>query len=212
MTRTYDYLREGAAIYRASFAQIRAEADLVRFDADEEKIAVRLIHACGMVEIAADIDFSPGMVTLARRALQQGAPILCDTKMVASGVTRSRLPAANDVICSLDDPRVADLARAQGTTRTAAAVELWRDRVSDAIVVIGNAPTALFRLLELIDAGMPPPVAVIGMPVGFVGASESKEALREFGRLPFAIARGRKGGGALATAAINALACEEEIL
>jgi precorrin-8X/cobalt-precorrin-8 methylmutase len=206
----FTYIRDGAEIYRRSFAIIRAEADLRRFSANEEKVAVRLIHACGLVESAQDFVFSPGAVAAARAVLVAGAPILCDSKMVANGVTRSRLPKANDVICTLDDPAVPGLATRLGTTRTAAAMELWRDRLAGALVAIGNAPTALFRLLEMLDEGAPSPAAVIGMPVGFVGAAESKEALIADGRLPYLVVRGRRGGSALAAAAINALASESE--
>jgi precorrin-8X/cobalt-precorrin-8 methylmutase len=204
------YIRDGAAIYERSFAIIRAEADLARFSPEEERVAVRIIHASGMVEIARDLVFSPGAVSAAREALAKGAPILCDSKMVANGVTRARLPANNDVICTLDDPRVADLARDTANTRTATAMELWRDRLRGALVAIGNAPTALFRLLEMLDAGAPSPAAIIGMPVGFVGAAESKEALIADGRVPFVTMRGRKGGSAMTAAAINALASERE--
>ena len=206
----YDYIRDGAAIYRKSFGIIRAEADLGRFDPYEERVAVRIIHACGMVEAAADIVFSPGAVAAAKTALAAGAPILCDARMVADGITRKRLPADNAVICTLNDPRVPDLAQQLGTTRTAAAVELWRDRLAGAVVAIGNAPTALFHLLELIDRGGPRPAAIIGMPVGFVGAAESKEALLADGRVPALVVRGRKGGSAMAAAAVNALASDEE--
>jgi precorrin-8X/cobalt-precorrin-8 methylmutase len=204
------YIRDGAAIYERSFAIIRAEADLARFSPEEERVAVRIIHASGMVEIARDLVFSPGVLSAAREALAKGAPILCDSKMVANGVTRARLPANNDVICTLDDPRVADLARDTANTRTATAMELWRDRLRGALVAIGNAPTALFRLLEMLDAGAPSPAAIIGMPVGFVGAAESKEALIADGRVPFVTMRGRKGGSAMTAAAINALANERE--
>ncbi|GAC1341638.1 MAG: precorrin-8X methylmutase [Beijerinckiaceae bacterium] len=204
------YLRDGAAIYERSFAIIRAEADLKRFTPDEECVAVRIIHASGMVEVAANIVFSPGVVAAARHALNRGAPILCDSKMVANGVTRARLPANNEVICTLDDPRVPDLAREIGNTRTAAAMELWRERIGGAIVAIGNAPTALYRLLELLDAGATIPAAVIGMPVGFVGAAESKAALIADGRVPFIVISGRRGGSAMTAAAINALASERE--
>ena len=210
MSTRFSYVRDGAEIYRRSFAIIRAEAELRRFSADEEKVAVRLIHACGLVESAQDFAFAPGAVATARAALVAGAPILCDSKMVANGVTRSRLPKANDVICTLDDPAVLGLATRLETTRTAAAMELWRDRLAGALVAIGNAPTALFRLLEMLDEGAPSPAAVIGMPVGFVGAAESKEALIADGRLPYLVVRGRRGGSALAAAAINALASESE--
>jgi precorrin-8X/cobalt-precorrin-8 methylmutase len=210
MSERLAYIRDGAEIYERSFAIIRAEADLARFSAEEERVAVRIIHASGMVEIARDIVFSPSVVAAARAALNSGAPILCDSKMVANGITRTRLPAENDVICALDDPRVPDIAREIGNTRTAAAMELWRERLGGAIVAIGNAPTALFRLLEMLDAGAPAPAAIIGMPVGFVGAAESKEALVADGRVPFITIRGRKGGSAMAVAAVNALASERE--
>jgi precorrin-8X/cobalt-precorrin-8 methylmutase len=210
MAEPRDYVRDGAEIYRRSFAIIRAEADLARFDPVEERVAVRLIHACGMPEIARDIDMSRGFAQVARQALKDGAPILCDAKMVANGVTRARLPAANDVICTLDDPSVPALARKLGNTRSAAAMELWRDRLGGAVVAIGNAPTALFRLLEMLDEGAPLPAAVIGVPVGFVGALESKEALAADGRVPFLVVRGRRGGSAMTAAAINALASDIE--
>ncbi len=210
MTRTQDYIRDGAEIYRRSFAIIRAEADLARFTREEERVAVRVIHACGMVEVAADIAFSPGAVIAGIAALDGGAPILCDARMVSNGVTRARLPADNPVICTLDDPSVAALAAKMGTTRTAAAMELWRDRLDGAVVAIGNAPTALFRLLEMLDEGVPAPACVIGMPVGFVGAAESKEALIADGRVPYLAVRGRKGGSAMTAAAINALASSKE--
>lgn len=205
-----DYVRDGAEIYRRSFAIIRSEADLGRFSPEEEKVAVRIIHACGMVEVASDIAFSPGAVAAAKAALARGAPILCDAKMVANGVTRARLPADNEVVCTLDDPAVPGLAARLGNTRSAAAMELWRDRMAGAVVAIGNAPTALFRLIELLDEGVPPPAAVIGMPVGFVGAMESKEALMADGRVPTLVVRGRKGGSAMAAATVNALASERE--
>ena len=204
------YVRDGAEIYRRSFAIIRAEADLARFSAAEERVVVRLIHACGMTEVARDVVMSADFAARARAALLDGAPILCDSKMVANGITRARLPAGNEVLCTLDDPSVPGLARKIGNTRSAAALELWRDRLQGAVVAVGNAPTALFRLLELIDQGAPIPAAVIGLPVGFVGAVESKEALAADGRLPFLIVRGRKGGSAMAVAAVNALASEQE--
>ena len=210
MTASYDYLTDGAEIYRRSFAIIRKEAELSRFAPDEAQVAVRVIHACGMVEVANDLVFSPGFVGAARGALRAGKPVLCDSKMVANGVTRARLPARNDVICTLDASGVAELAAELGTTRSAAALDLWRDRMAGALVAIGNAPTTLFRLLELVDAGAPKPAAVIGMPVGFVGAAESKAALQAYGRLPFLIVEGRKGGSAMAAAAVNALASEAE--
>lgn len=210
MAEPRTYIRDGAEIYRRSFAIIRAESDLARFDEVEERVAVRIIHACGMIEIARDIVMSPGFAEHGRDALLGGAPILCDSKMVANGITRARLPAGNPVICTLDDPAVPALARKIANTRTAAAMELWGDRLGGAVVAIGNAPTALFRLLEMLDAGAPPPAAVVGLPVGFVGAMESKEALAADGRLPFLIVRGRKGGSAMAVAAVNALASEHE--
>jgi precorrin-8X/cobalt-precorrin-8 methylmutase len=203
------YLRDGAAIYERSFAIIRAEADLARFSAEEAEIAVRMIHAAGQVSLADSIEFGPGLVTAARDALKRGAPILCDAEMVAHGVTRARLPAKNEVICTLRDPRVPELAAKLGTTRSAAALELWRDRLAGAVVAIGNAPTALFRLLEMLDEGAPKPAAILGIPVGFVGAAESKEALAENPRgLPYLIVRGRIGGSAITAAAVNALAKE----
>jgi precorrin-8X/cobalt-precorrin-8 methylmutase len=206
----FEYIKDGAAIYDRSFTMIRAESDLARFAPDEEKVAVRIIHACGMVEAAADILFAPGAVAAARQALRDGAPILCDSKMVANGVTRARLPRDNEVVCTLDHPSVPALAAEIGNTRTAAAMELWRDRLGGALVAIGNAPTALFRLLEMLDQGAPAPAAIIGMPVGFVGAAESKEALVADGRVPYLVVRGRKGGSAMAAAAINAVASERE--
>jgi precorrin-8X/cobalt-precorrin-8 methylmutase len=204
------YVRDGAEIYRRSFAIIRAESDLARFNAAEEPVAVRIIHACGMPEIARDIVMSPGFAERARQALKDGAPIFCDSKMVANGVTRARLPAGNDVLCTLDDPSVAAIAKRLDNTRSAAALELWRERLAGSVVAIGNAPTALFRLLEMLDEGAPAPAAVIGLPVGFVGAMESKEALAAYGGVPYLIVRGRKGGSAMAAAAINALASERE--
>jgi precorrin-8X/cobalt-precorrin-8 methylmutase len=204
-----DYVRDGAEIYRRSFAIIRAEADLEGFDAVLERAVVRMIHACGMPDLAEDIDASPGFAAAATAALRAGAPVLCDTNMVASGVTRSRLPAANDVVCTLADPRVAALARELDTTRTAAAMELWREPLDGAVVAVGNAPTALFRLLEMVGDGAPSPAAVIGVPVGFVGAAESKDALAA-GALEYLVIRGRRGGSAMAAAAVNALASEDE--
>jgi precorrin-8X/cobalt-precorrin-8 methylmutase len=204
------YIRDGAEIYRRSFATIRAEADLQRFSGDEERVAVRIIHACGMVEIAREIVFSLGAVDAARKALRDGAPIFCDSKMVGNGVTRARLPAGNEVVCTLDDPRVPSLANALGTTRTAAAMDLWTPHMGGAVVAIGNAPTALFRLFELLDQGVAAPAAIIGMPVGFIGAAESKEALLADARVPALVVRGRKGGSAMAAAAVNALASDLE--
>jgi len=210
MSGAIDYIRDGDAIYQRSFATIRAEARLSRFSATEERVAVRIIHACGMVEIADEIVFSQGVVEAAQRALRQGAPILCDANMVAYGVTRARLPAQNDVVCTLGDPCVAARAKELGGTRSAAALELWRERLEGAVVAIGNAPTALFRLIEMIEAGAKRPAAVIGMPVGFVGAAESKELLRAKALVPFIVVTGRKGGSAMAAAAVNALASEKE--
>ncbi|MGN8116488.1 precorrin-8X methylmutase [Labrys sp. 22185] len=205
-----DYIRDGAEIYRRSFAMIRAESDLSRFSALEAPVVVRIIHACGMVEVAADVEMSGDLVASARAALRAGAPLLCDSKMVANGVTRARLPADNDVICTLDDPRTPELARQIGNTRTAAAMELWRDRLGGAVVAIGNAPTALFHLMDMIDRGAPRPAAILGIPVGFVGAAESKDELKAWGKIPWLIVRGRKGGSAMTAAAINALASEIE--
>jgi precorrin-8X/cobalt-precorrin-8 methylmutase len=201
------YLRDGNAIYERSFAIIRSEADLSRFSPDEAGIVVRMIHACGLVEAARHIMFGEGLVAAARDALTSGAPILCDAEMVAHGITRARLPALNDVVCTLRDPRVPVLADKIGTTRSAAALELWADRLAGAVVAIGNAPTALFRLLELLDAGVPKPSAILGIPVGFVGAAESKDALAANSRgVPFLVVRGRMGGSAMTAAAVNALA------
>ncbi|MFZ3359806.1 MAG: precorrin-8X methylmutase [Xanthobacteraceae bacterium] len=207
MSERAAYLRDGPAIYARSFAIIRAEADLSCFSAEEADIAVRMIHACGQVEAAQHFVFGGKLVAAARTALANGAPILCDAEMVAHGITRARLPAKNEVICTLNDPRTAALATRNGTTRSAAALDLWFDRLGGAVVAIGNAPTALFRLLELIDAGAPKPAAILGIPVGFVGAAESKEALAKNPRgVPFLIVRGRIGGSAMTAAAINALA------
>ena len=204
------YIRDGAEIYRRSFAIIRAESDLARFSPAEERVAVRIVHACGMTEVARDIVMSTGFADNARWALIGGAPILCDSKMVANGITRGRLPAGNQIICTLDDPAVPEIARRLGTTRSAAAMELWRDRLAGAVVAIGNAPTSLFRLLEMLDEGAPAPAAVIGLPVGFVGAAESKDTLAADGRVPILNVQGRKGGSAMAVAAVNALASEAE--
>jgi precorrin-8X/cobalt-precorrin-8 methylmutase len=203
---TLDYIRDGEAIYRRSFAIIREEADLARFSPEEAEVAVRMIHACGQVEAARFIRFAPGFVAAARAALAAGAPVLCDSEMVAHGVTRARLPTGNKVVCTLRDARTAALAAELGTTRSAAALELWRDRLEGALVAVGNAPTALFHLLEMLAAGAPRPAAVIGMPVGFVGAAESKAALAEADPAPWAVVDGRMGGSAMAAAAINALA------
>jgi precorrin-8X/cobalt-precorrin-8 methylmutase len=204
-----EYVRDGAEIYRRSFATIRAEADLTGLPDDVARVAVRMIHACGMVDLAGDIGFSPQVVTAARKALLDGAPILCDAQMVASGVTRKRLPADNQVICTLRDPLVPALATRLDTTRSAAAMDLWLDHLDGAVVAIGNAPTALFRLLEMVAAGAPRPAAVIGVPVGFIGAAESKDALAA-SDLEHLIVRGRRGGSAITAAAINALASEDE--
>ena len=206
----HDYIMDGAAIYARSFAIIRREADLARFAEEEESVAVRMIHACGMVEIAADLVFSPGAVALGRAALAAGAPILCDAKRVAHGVTRARLPHDNAVLCTLDDARTPAQAKALGTTRSAAALELWRPHLAGAVVAIGNAPTALFHLLEMIAGGAPRPAVIIGVPVGFVGAAESKDALIAQSSLASLALRGRKGGSAMAAAAVNALASAKE--
>ncbi len=203
----YDYIRDGTAIYEKSFAIIRAEASLSHFEADEADVAVRMIHACGQVDAARHFLFSPGFVTAARTALRAGAPILCDAEMVAHGVTRSRLPAGNEVVCALRDPRTAEHAKAIGNTRSAAAIDFWDEKLAGSVVAIGNAPTALFYLLEKLRDGAPKPAAIIGMPVGFVGAAELKDALAQnsYG-VPFAIVRGRMGGSAMTAAALNALA------
>ncbi|WP_321887198.1 precorrin-8X methylmutase [Paraburkholderia bannensis] len=206
-----DYIRDGQAIYRESFATIRAEADLSHIPADLEKLAVRVIHACGMVDIVADLAFSPGAGAAGRAALASGAPILCDAKMVAFGVTRARLPADNAVICTLDDRAVPALARELGNTRSAAALELWREHLEGSVVAIGNAPTALFHLIDMIAAGAPRPALILGMPVGFVGAAESKALLASAALgVPFVVVQGRRGGSAMAAAAVNALASEIE--
>ena len=205
------YEKDGAAIYARSFATIRAEADLARFDADEEQVAVRMIHASGMVDLAGLLRLSDGMVIRARRALESGAPVLCDTRMVSEGVTRARLPASNDVICTLQDPSVPKLAAEMGNTRSAAALELWRPRLAGALVAVGNAPTALFHLLNMLeDSDCPRPAAIIGCPVGFVGAEESKAALWKDQPVPCCIVEGRLGGSAVTVAAINAIASATE--
>lgn len=206
----YTYIRDGAEIYRQSFATIRAESDLTAFDEDLSQVVVRMIHASGQVDLTGDVRASAGLVTAARTALEAGAPILCDANMVASGVTRKRLPADNEVLCLLGDPRTPDLAVELDTTRTAAAVELWRPMLEGAVVAIGNAPTALFALLELIDAGGPRPAAVIGAPVGFIGAAESCEALADRTDLEYLTVLGRRGGSAITAAALNALASKVE--
>jgi precorrin-8X/cobalt-precorrin-8 methylmutase len=202
-----DYLRDGTAIYQQSFAIIRAEADLSRFSDAEADVAVRMLHSCGMIEIAKNIVFADEVITAAREALHAGAAILCDSEMVSHGVTRARLPAGNAVICTLRDPTIPALAEKLGTTRSAAALELWLDRLEGAVVAIGNAPTSLFRLLEMLDEGAPRPAAILGIPVGFVGAAESKEALIADPRgIPFIAVRGRVGGSAMTAAAVNGLA------
>jgi precorrin-8X/cobalt-precorrin-8 methylmutase len=202
-----DYLRDGAAIYQRSFAIIRAEADLSQFDVDQADVAVRMIHACGLVEAGRQIVFGAGLVAAARTALQAAAPILCDSEMVAHGITRARLPNNNAVFCTLRDPAVPDLAQKLGTTRSAAALDLWGDKLNGAVVAIGNAPTALFRLLELLDQGAPRPAVILGMPVGFVGAAESKDELMNHSSgVPYLVVRGRLGGSAMVAAAVNALA------
>ncbi|MBL3570974.1 precorrin-8X methylmutase [Rhodovulum sp. BSW8] len=207
----HDYEKDGAAIYLHSFATIRAEADLARFDADEEQVAVRMIHAAGMVELAPHIRFSPGMVATARAALEGGAPILCDARMVSEGITRKRLPAGNEILCTLQAEGIAERAAAMGNTRSAAALELWRPHLAGALVAIGNAPTALFHLLNMLeDPACPRPAAIIGCPVGFVGAAESKEALWADQPVPCCIVEGRLGGSAITVAAINAMASRKE--
>ncbi|MER7134735.1 precorrin-8X methylmutase [Streptosporangium saharense] len=206
-----DYVRDGAEIYRRSFATIRAESDLDGLPPDVAQVAVRMIHACGMVDLVADLGWSPDVVTAARTALRAGAPILCDATMVASGVTRRRLPAGNEVVCTLGEPGVPELAVRLGTTRSAAALELWRDRLEGAVVAVGNAPTALFRLLEMVEEGAGRPAAVLGVPVGFIGAAESKQALAEHpAGLEYLVVHGRRGGSAMAAAAVNAIASEVE--
>jgi precorrin-8X/cobalt-precorrin-8 methylmutase len=206
----FDYVRDGAEIYRRSFATIRAEADLSGFPADVAQVVVRMIHSCGMTDLPRDIAYSDGVVQRARAALRDGAPILCDAHMVAAGITRSRLPAGNEVVCTLRDPAAVALAARLGTTRSAAAVDLWAGRLDGAVVVIGNAPTALFRLLEITSGSAGPvPAVVIGIPVGFVGAAESKRALAASG-LGHLVVHGRRGGSAMAVAAVNAIASEAE--
>ncbi|WP_025885318.1 precorrin-8X methylmutase [Asaia prunellae] len=207
---SYDYIRDGAAIYAQSFATIREEADLSGLTQDEARVAVRVIHACGMVEVTRHLAFSPDFVRTARASLLAGKPVLCDSEMVAHGVTRARLPAENQVLCTLRNPRTPEVAAFIGNTRSAAAVDLWGSDLDGALVAIGNAPTALFRLLELIRRGGKRPAAIIGMPVGFVGAAESKEALALFNEIPWVIVRGRLGGSAMAAACVNALSSETE--
>ncbi|MBB0970327.1 precorrin-8X methylmutase [Dietzia aerolata] len=213
--RRYEYIDDGPAIYVDSFATIRREADLSRIPADAEKLAVRMIHGTGQTDLTADLQVHPGLVGAARSALEAGAPILCDAHMVASGVTRARLPYANDVVCTLSDQRVRELATEMGTTRSAAALSLWGDRLSGAVVAIGNAPTALFHLLEMLLDGAPRPAAIVGCPVGFIGAAESKAALASFASdhgidIPFVTVHGRRGGSAMTASALNALAQETE--
>lgn len=205
------YETDGAAIYLQSFAMIRAEADLRCFCPEEEVVVVRMIHAAGMVGLEKFVRFTPGMAIAARAALEAGAPILCDARMVSEGITRTRLPAQNEVICTLNDPRVADMAKAMGNTRSAAALELWRPHLAGAVVAIGNAPTALFHLLNMLeDPSCPRPAAIIGCPVGFVGAAESKQALIENPPVPSVVVEGRLGGSAITVAAVNALASRKE--
>jgi precorrin-8X/cobalt-precorrin-8 methylmutase len=207
MSERAAYLRDGAAIYQRSFAIIRAEADLSRFSADEAEIAVRMIHACGQIELARHIVFGGALVAAARGALAAGASVFCDSEMVAHGITRARLPARNAVICTLNDPRVPARAQKNGTTRSAAALDFWLERLGGAVVAIGNAPTALFRLLELLDSGAEKPAAIVGIPVGFVGAAESKAMLADNSHgVPFVTVHGRLGGSAVTAAAVNALA------
>ncbi|WP_406029283.1 precorrin-8X methylmutase [Nocardioides sp. NBC_00850] len=213
--RRYDYIDQGPAIYVDSFATIRREADLSAVPADAERLAVRMIHGSGQVDLASDLVIHPGLVKAARGALEAGAPILCDATMVATGVTRSRLPRDNEVLCMLGDDRVPALAREWVTTRTAAALSLWEPYLEGAVVAIGNAPTALFHLLEMILDGGPRPAAIVGCPVGFIGAAESKEALASFAAdhgidIPYVTVRGRRGGSAMTSSALNALAQEQE--
>jgi precorrin-8X/cobalt-precorrin-8 methylmutase len=205
-----DYIRDGAEIYRHSFATIREEADLAILPEDVAGVTVRMIHACGMVDLVDDLRYSLDVVEAGRKALSDGAPVLCDTNMIASGVTRKRLAAGNEILCTLSDPRVPSLAERMGTTRSAAALELWRDKLPGSVVAIGNAPTALFRLLEILDEGIGAPAAILGLPVGFVGAAESKLELVKRAPAPYLVVRGRRGGSAMAVAAINALASEVE--
>jgi precorrin-8X/cobalt-precorrin-8 methylmutase len=207
----HDYIRDGAEIYRQSFATIRAEADLSRFTPDVAQVVVRMIHAVGEIDLTETIGFTPDVVESARTALRAGAPVLCDANMVAAGITRRRLPADNEVLCTLSDPRVLDLARSMGTTRTAAALELWGDKLGGAVVAIGNAPTALFHLMEMLAAGAPKPAAIVGGPVGFIGAAESKEDLiaADLG-VEYLVVRGRRGGSPITVAAVNAIASEQE--
>lgn len=206
-----DYIRDGAEIYKRSFATIRAEAELDGLPSDVERVAVRMIHACGQVDLVRDLAYSPDVVAAGYEALRAGAPVLTDANMIASGVTRKRLPAHNDVLCTLSDPRVPDLAASLGTTRSAAALELWRDHLPGSVVAIGNAPTALFHLLDMLDEGVEPPAAIVGVPVGFIGAAESKVDLVKRAPTPFLVVHGRRGGSAMAVAAVNAIAQEAEL-
>lgn len=206
----FDYITDGADIYRRSFATIRAESDVASLPDDVSGVAVRMIHACGMVDLVSDMEFSDSVVEAGRTALQAGAPVFCDANMIASGVTRPRLPRDNDVLCTLSDPDVPRLASQHGTTRSAAALELWRERLAGSVVVVGNAPTALFRLLEMLADGAGTPAAIIGVPVGFVGAIESKEELVKHAPAPYLVVHGRRGGSAMAVAAVNAIANEAE--
>lgn len=211
MNHSLDYIRDGAAIYEKSFATIRAETDLERFSALDEQVVVRMVHACGMVDLSHDVEMSDHFTATARAALEQGAPIFCDAQMVAHGITKARLPANNEIICTLQDPSVPGLAKDIGNTRSAAALDLWLPKLDGAVVAIGNAPTALFRLLEMLDNGAPKPAAILGLPVGFVGAAESKEALAENPRgAAWLVVHGRRGGSAMAVAAINAIASRIE--
>jgi precorrin-8X/cobalt-precorrin-8 methylmutase len=206
-----DYIRDAGEIYRQSFATIRAEADLSRFPDDVARAVVRLIHTCGQVDLTEHVAFTPAVVAATHAALASGAPILCDSSMVAAGITAARLPAGNEVVSLVTDPRAADLAKRRDTTRSAAGVELWADRMDGAVLAIGNAPTALFRLLELIDEGAPAPVSVLGGPVGFVGSAQSKQELIDNPRgMDYLVVQGRRGGSAMAAAAVNAIASARE--
>lgn len=206
-----DYTRDAAEIYRQSFATIRAESDLARFPEDVARVVVRLIHTCGQVDVAEHVAFTADVTSRTHAALAAGAPILCDSSMVAAGITRRRLPADNEVVSLVADPRAPDLAATMGTTRSAAAVDLWADRIPGAVLAIGNAPTALFRLLELVDDGVAPPASVLGGPVGFVGSEQSKQELIDNPRgISYLMVTGRRGGSAMAAAAVNAIATENE--
>ncbi|CAI3949930.1 Precorrin-8X methylmutase CbiC/CobH (CobH) (PDB:1F2V) [Commensalibacter communis] len=208
----YDYIHDGQAIYKQSFATIRREANLSKFTEDQARIAVRIIHACGRIEITEQLIFHPEVITATENALQQGKPIFCDAEMVSHGITKRRLPKNNEIICTLNHPDTPMLAQTLQNTRSAAAIHLWGDALEGAVVVIGNAPTTLFHLINLLEAKkIPYPAAIIGVPVGFVGAMESKEALAEWGKIPYLIVKGRQGGSAMAVAAINALAQKQEI-